>query len=50
MLEMLARPKLRLRRMPRLISGFGREVCRMTKRIRLTRAMLPRATIRFDSS
>ncbi|MOA67553.1 hypothetical protein D3C78_1947910 [compost metagenome] len=47
---MLDKPKLRLPRMRRLISGLGRENCRITNRIRLSRATLPRLTIRLDSS
>ncbi|MOA50601.1 hypothetical protein D3C78_1736390 [compost metagenome] len=45
-----ARPKLRLPRMRRLISGLGRDSCRITNRIRLMEAMLPRLRIRLDSS
>ncbi|MCY1442553.1 hypothetical protein D9M71_589280 [compost metagenome] len=49
-LEMLDRPKLRFFRMPRLISGLGRDTWRMTNRTRLTSATLPRPTISCDSS
>ncbi|MNH20853.1 hypothetical protein D3C79_806400 [compost metagenome] len=49
-LAILDKPKLRLPRMRRLISGLGLENCTITKVIRLSRAILPRLTIRLDSS